>query len=119
MPAKYVIHTVGPVWRGGKNNEAEMLAACYSNSLRLAEENQIRSIAFPSISTGVYGFPIEKAAKIAVQTVRNFIGTAKTIESVIFVCFSECDYALNQTALQNSSEQSQVDVDRVCRRKGK
>ena len=89
LKAKYVIHTVGPVWRGGNNNENQLLENCYQNSLRLAEKNSIKTIAFPAISTGVYGFPFNEASKIAFTTVRNFRGS---IEKVIFVLFSENDY---------------------------
>lgn len=73
LPCKYVIHTVGPIWNGGKNREKELLSSCYFNSMKLASENGIRSIAFPSISTGVYRFPVELAAKIAVNTVNKFL----------------------------------------------
>jgi O-acetyl-ADP-ribose deacetylase len=82
--AKYVIHTVGPVWHGGNNKEADLLASCYSRSLQLAEELGAGSIAFPAISTGIYGFPKEPAARIAVSEVRNHEGS---IERVLFVCF--------------------------------
>ncbi len=87
LPARFVIHTVGPVWHGGQNGEAELLANCYLNSLKLAEENEVKSIAFPSISTGVYGYPIEKAARIAVETVRSIDPDLKSVEEVIFCCF--------------------------------
>ena len=88
LPARYVIHTVGPVWHGGQYGEAELLANCYRNSLRSAEENGVKSIAFPSISTGVYGYPIEKAARIAVETVRSTDPYLKSVEEAIFCCFS-------------------------------
>lgn len=88
LPARFVIHTVGPVWHGGQNGEAELLANCYLNSMKLAEENGLKSIAFPSISTGVYGYPIEKAARIAVETVRSIDPDLKSVEEVIFCCFS-------------------------------
>ena len=93
LPAKFVIHTVGPVWRGGDYREDDLLASCYQKSLELAVKNNIKSIAFPSISTGAYGFPFERASKIAVDTVRQFLETDDTIEQVIFVCFSDSDYA--------------------------
>lgn len=88
LPARFVIHTVGPVWHGGQNGEAELLANCYLNSLKLAEENEVKSIAFPSISTGVYGYPIEEAARIAVETVRSIDPDLKSVEEVICCCFS-------------------------------
>jgi O-acetyl-ADP-ribose deacetylase len=89
LPAKFVIHTVGPIWRGGNNNEDELLANCYKNSLMLAVENKIKSIAFPSISTGIYSFPFERAAKIAMKTVIEFLDKEKSIDKVIFVCFGK------------------------------
>jgi len=89
LSAKFVIHTVGPVWNGGTNNESEKLANCYKNSLKLAVENNCKTIAFPNISTGVYRFPKEKAAKIAVDTVSEFLANTDKIEKVIFVCFDE------------------------------
>lgn len=88
LPCEYVIHTVGPVWHGGRRKEPELLASCYLNSLKTAVENGIRTLAFPSISTGVYGYPVEKAAKIAVKTVRQFLddfpGKIDTVEWVLF-----------------------------------
>jgi len=89
LPAKYIIHTVGPIWNGGKHNEDELLASCYHNSLRLAVKNGIKSIAFPAISTGVYGFPLERATKIAITEVKNFLSENEFIEKVIFICFDE------------------------------
>jgi O-acetyl-ADP-ribose deacetylase (regulator of RNase III) len=88
LPAKFVIHTVGPVWQGGRAGEAALLADCYRNSLRLAVEHEVRSIAFPAISTGVYGYPKDEAARIAVETVRV---VAASLEEVVFCCFSEDD----------------------------
>jgi O-acetyl-ADP-ribose deacetylase len=87
LKAKYVIHTVGPVWNGGKYNEEAKLKNCYENSLRLAVENNINSISFPAISTGVYRFPADKAVEIAVKTVINFLEFNSSIEKVVFVCF--------------------------------
>jgi len=92
LPAKFVIHTVGPVWKGGKNNEDELLASCYRNSLRLAVENGVKTIAFPAISTGVYHFPLERATKIAVDEVEKFFGTNDEIKKVIFVAFDDTTY---------------------------
>jgi O-acetyl-ADP-ribose deacetylase (regulator of RNase III) len=92
LPAKYVIHTVGPVWSGGNHNEETLLANCYRNSLHLAVENKIKSIAFPAISTGVYHFPIEQATKIAVKETKEFLEKNKFIQKVIFVCFDEDTY---------------------------
>jgi len=89
LPAKFVIHTVGPVWNGGNHNEDDLLANCYRNSLKLAVENRIKTIAFPAISTGVYRFPLERAVKIAVNEVKNFLKTNNLIEKVVFVCFDE------------------------------
>lgn len=92
LPAKFVIHTVGPVWKGGQNGEAKKLANCYRNSLQLAVDNNCRTIAFPNISTGIYGFPKNEAAKIAVNTVVLFLHQTDAIEKVIFVCFEEDNF---------------------------
>jgi O-acetyl-ADP-ribose deacetylase (regulator of RNase III) len=95
LPARFVIHTVGPVWRGGKQQEAELLFRAYLNSLRLASKKGIRTIAFPNISTGIYGFPKEQASKIAVSTIVDFLNNNKTsVENVIFVCFDQENYEL-------------------------
>lgn len=99
LPCKYVIHTVGPVWYGGKNGEAEALKNCYKNSLKLAEEYSCTSIAFPCISTGVYRFPKQQAAEIAINTVKEFLPDLKNIKEIIFVCFSEEDKALYDNLL--------------------
>lgn len=92
LRAKYIIHTVGPIWNGGSNNEDELLANCYRNSLKLAVENNIKTIAFPSISTGVYRFPVERASKIAAEEVKDFLENNSSVEKVIFVCFDEKTY---------------------------
>jgi len=97
--AGFVIHTVGPVWQGGKNGEHEKLASCYINSLQLAVINDCKSVAFPNISTGVYGFPKTQAAQIAVSTVSGFLSKNNKIEKVIFVCFDEENYRLIQEQL--------------------
>lgn len=100
LPAKYVIHTVGPVWRGGNNNEDELLKNAYRNSLKLAKENNIKTIAFPAISTGVYAFPLDRAADIALHEVLNFLKNDDTIEKVIFVQFSDKAYKLYEDKLK-------------------
>lgn len=87
LPAKYVIHTPGPVWRGGESGEPELLESCYRSCLALAEEYRCRTVAFPSISTGVYRFPPELAAKIAVRTILEFLGRSTAVETVTMVCF--------------------------------
>jgi len=99
LPSKFVIHTVGPVWHGGKNNEREKLASCYINSLQLAVINDCQSVAFPNISTGVYGYPKAQAAEVAVSTVSGFLSKNNRIEKVIFVCFDEENYRLVQEQL--------------------
>lgn len=99
LPAKYVIHTVGPVWNGGNNNEHELLANCYRNSLNIAIEKGVKTIAFPNISKGVYHFPKPKAAEIAVSTVNEFLQNDDTIEEVVFICFDEENYQLYQNLL--------------------
>jgi len=94
LPARWVIHTVGPVWRGGGAGEDQLLAACYRNSLALAAEHDIRTIAFPAISTGVYGYPVEPATRIALNTVDKHLQSAqgRSIEQVVFVCFGRATY---------------------------
>lgn len=91
LPAKYIIHTVGPVWYGGENNEAELLRNCYLNSLKLAEDYGCKTIAFPCISTGVYRFPKEQAAQIAINDVKEIMPKLKQVQEIIFACFSEQD----------------------------
>ena len=100
LNAKFVIHTVGPVWRDGANGEPQLLASCYRNCLQLAVENQIQTIAFPSISTGVYGYPIMQASQIAVREVRNFLVNNPLIKQVSFVCFSSEDLYVYKSLLQ-------------------
>jgi O-acetyl-ADP-ribose deacetylase (regulator of RNase III) len=87
LPAAFVIHTVGPVWRGGGKNEDELLASCYRNSLAAANKIGVRTLAFPSISTGAYGFPLERATEIALRETSKFLETDTTLEKVVFVCF--------------------------------
>jgi O-acetyl-ADP-ribose deacetylase (regulator of RNase III) len=100
LPAKHVIHTVGPVWGGGMRGEGESLASCYRRSLEVAVENGVKTIAFPCISTGVYGFPQERAAKIAVREVREFLGKNQSIEKVVFVCFLGRDFQIYSELLK-------------------
>lgn len=94
LSARFVIHTVGPVWHGGNNNEVQLLKNAYLNSLKLALENEVETIAFPNISTGVYSFPKEKAARIAIQTVTDFLSGHDQIRKVYFVCFDQENYDL-------------------------
>jgi len=89
LPARHVIHTVGPIWRGGDNSEREILVSCYRTCLAIAQEQRFREIAFPAISTGVYGFPKEEAARIAVSTIREHLGQNDLPETVVLVCFDE------------------------------
>ena len=99
LPARYVIHAVGPVWRGGTSGEPELLASCYQRSLELAAENGIVSVAFPSISTGIYGYPIELAALVAVSAVRSSLLKHEAIREVTFCCFSAGDLRVHEAAL--------------------
>lgn len=100
LPAKYVIHTVGPVWSGPKGGHHELLANCYQNSLKLAVGNNVKTIAFPNISTGIYRFPKDEAAHIALHTVSNFIEQVDFFQEVIFVCFDEENYRIYHSMLQ-------------------
>ena len=100
LPAKHVIHTVGPVWNGGHKKEAEKLAACYRNSLQLAADNQLNTIAFPNISTGIYRFPKDEAARIAVNTIRDFLAEHEEVGEVMLVCFDEENLSCTKEALQ-------------------
>lgn len=99
LPATYVIHTVGPVWRGGSKGEARLLASCYTTSLKLALQHKMKTIAFPAISCGVYGYPISQAAMIAVKETANFLELNNSIERVYFVCFEESIYDAYHQAL--------------------
>jgi O-acetyl-ADP-ribose deacetylase (regulator of RNase III) len=103
--AKHVIHTVGPVWSNGRNNEPEVLASCYRNSLRIASERKLKSIAFPGLSTGVYGYPKDAAALVAVSTAKKFLATSSSIEEIIFCCFSREDLELYRRLLPDSRAQ--------------
>jgi O-acetyl-ADP-ribose deacetylase (regulator of RNase III) len=99
LPARHIIHTVGPVWRGGTNGEPELLASCYRRSMELAAAKGIATLAFPSISTGIYGYPIELAAGVAVATVRSSLRAAVSIREVIFCCFSAGDLHAYESVL--------------------
>ena len=100
LPARHVIHTVGPVWEGGGANEAALLASCYRRSLEIADGQGLTTVAFPAISTGVYGFPARRAARIAVRAVRDGLAVHDGIERVVFACFSEESAALHRQALE-------------------
>jgi O-acetyl-ADP-ribose deacetylase (regulator of RNase III) len=103
LPAKYVIHTVGPVWNGGTKNESEKLGACYVNSLKLAIQNNCRSIAFPNISTGIYGFPKNEAAEVAITSMLRFAELDK-LEKIILVCFDEENYIITKDTLNKKGD---------------
>ncbi len=103
LAARHVIHAVGPVWRGGEDNEAELLAGCYRKSIQLAEEHGLKSIAFPAISCGIYGYPIIQAATIAIESTLQTLHQCKNVEEVIFACFSDdIEAALIQAASHHS-----------------
>jgi O-acetyl-ADP-ribose deacetylase (regulator of RNase III) len=104
LPAKWVIHTVGPVWESGNYGEDELLASCYRQCLALAEEYKISAIAFPAISTGVYRFPIERASKIAVSEVNKFLESDRLLKRVIFVCFGQTAYDCYLQAMQEITQ---------------
>ena len=103
LPAKWVIHTVGPVWHGGRHGEDELLASCYRNSLALAKKHGIRTIAFPAISTGVYSFPMDRAARIAVKEVAGFLEQNTSVEKVMLVCFDKFAHDVFAKALRETS----------------
>jgi O-acetyl-ADP-ribose deacetylase len=100
LPAKFIIHTPGPIWKGGDHGEKELLASCYRNCLLIAEHTKLQSIAFPNISTGVYGFPRRLAAEIAIQEVRKFAKTCREIKKITFVAFDDENYELYQELLR-------------------
>jgi O-acetyl-ADP-ribose deacetylase (regulator of RNase III) len=104
LTARYVIHTVGPIWRDGTRGEAELLASCYRRSLELAAENKLRSIAFPSISTGAYAFPLKIAAPIAISAVRKFALPEFNIREVIFCCFSREDFSIYRKLMHDEHD---------------
>jgi len=101
LPAKFVIHAVGPVYHGGNNNEAEQLASCYRRSLEIAVEHNVKTIAFPNISTGVYGYPKEEAAEIAIKTVKDFLDKKDNLDEVIFCVFDEENHQLYRNLLNS------------------
>ena len=103
LPARFVIHTVGPVWHGGSRNEDNLLASCYRSSLQLAVDNKIKSIAFPSISTGVYGFPIERASRIALSVILDFLSSEENAPRVVMTCFSAADTDIYRQTYQKLS----------------
>jgi len=103
LPAKYVIHTVGPVWKGGNKREPELLANAYSNSLAVASRHGLQTIAFPNISTGIYGFPKEKAADIAISTVMDYLKRHSDIQKIWFVCFDQENYGIYEKKLREHS----------------
>jgi O-acetyl-ADP-ribose deacetylase (regulator of RNase III) len=109
LPARFVIHTVGPVWRGGEQGEPELLASCYRECIEIARAEAIDSIAFPSISTGVYGYPIELAAEVAVTTIRAMVDAARPPRDVIFCCFSHGDLEIYDSVLGRTHSPSQAD----------
>lgn len=106
LPARYVIHTVGPIWQGGEQGEAELLASCYRNSLRLAVQHDSHTIAFPAISTGVYSYPLAEATRIAVREVVSFLRSAPSITQVIFACLGRTSSETYTTVLKGTGEQS-------------
>lgn len=105
LPARYVIHTVGPVWGGGERGEGKLLADCYANALKLATENGVKSIAFPAISTGIYGFPPDRAALIAVRTVRETLPNVPAVARVVFCCFAAESRELHEAAYAATAPQ--------------
>lgn len=105
LPAAHIIHTVGPVWQGGTKGEEALLRSCYTACLNLAQSHGLRSIAFPSISTGTYGYPIQAAARVAVETVQAWLGEHETPGEIVFCCFSDGDLAVYEALLRSLPEQ--------------
>jgi O-acetyl-ADP-ribose deacetylase len=103
LPAKFIIHTVGPVWRSGTHGEPELLASCYRHAIEIAAKQDIATLAFPSISTGIYGYPIDLAAKIAINTVRTMMREHSSVREVIFCCFSARDLAIYEDILNETA----------------
>lgn len=101
LPAKYVIHTVGPIYRDGKHGEAELLASCYKSCFKLAVENGIKTIAFPAISTGAYGYPFEEATRIAMEETKSFLEKDNSIQKVVFVCFGKTAFEIYQKVFED------------------
>lgn len=112
LPAKFVIHTVGPIWNGGNENEEQLLTNAYRNSLQIAIDNNVETITFPNISTGVYGFPKDKAANIALSTVLDYLKPDHTIKDVIFVCFDKENYYIYQALLHNDKSTPAISADK-------
>jgi len=102
LPARFIIHTVGPVWRGGSQDEPALLASCYRRSLELAVEHGLKSIAFPCISSGIYGYPLQEAARVAIRAVRDFSQRETSIDEVVFCCFSDGDLRVYEQLLAGS-----------------
>jgi len=100
LKARFVIHTVGPVWKGGESGEPQLLSNAYRNSLKIAREKGLKSISFPSISTGAYGYPVTKASKVALETVKEFLESNKGLQSVVFVLFSEPDLEVYEEGMK-------------------
>jgi O-acetyl-ADP-ribose deacetylase (regulator of RNase III) len=110
LPAKWVIHAVGPVWRDGRRGEDDLLASCYRSCFALAQQHGIRTLAFPSVSTGAYGFPMERAARIAVRETKVFMERNASVEKVVLVCFGRSAFQIHTQAVSDAlSEQAQPD----------